>query len=59
MLESNEGLLVEIQGKITRIEGQNIFVNDGSGEARAYVEGYIGSSSLGGELEQWAEHSVG
>ena len=56
MLESNEGLLVEIQGKITRIEGQNIFVNDGSGEARAYVEGYIGSSSLGGELVKWQDN---
>ena len=45
MLESNEGLLVQIEGTVTRMEGQNIYVNDGSGEARAYVEGYIGSSS--------------
>lgn len=45
MLESNEGLLVKIEGTVTRMEGQNIFINDGSGEARVYVEGYIGSSS--------------
>ncbi|MBQ3420674.1 MAG: CehA/McbA family metallohydrolase, partial [Romboutsia sp.] len=45
MLESNEGLLVKVEGTVTRMEGQNIYVNDGSGEARAYVEGYIGSSS--------------
>ena len=45
MLESNEGLLVQIEGTVSKIEGQNIYVNDGSGLARAYVEGYIGSSS--------------
>ena len=44
MLESNEGLLVKVKGNVTRIEGQNIFVNDESGESRVYVEGYIGSS---------------
>lgn len=45
MLESNEGLLVKVEGTVTNMEGQNIYVNDGSGVARAYVEGYIGSSS--------------
>ncbi|MDU4934904.1 MAG: CehA/McbA family metallohydrolase [Peptostreptococcaceae bacterium] len=45
MLESNEGLLVKVEGTVTKMEGQNIYVNDGSGVARAYVEGYIGSSS--------------
>lgn len=47
MLESNEGLLVKVEGEVVKIEGQNIFVNDGSGIARAYVEGYVGSSSKG------------
>ncbi|WP_455539679.1 CehA/McbA family metallohydrolase [Terrisporobacter sp.] len=47
MLESNEGLLVKVEGEVVRIEGQNIYVNDGSGIARAYVEGYVGSSSKG------------
>ena len=47
MLESNEGLLVKVEGEVVKIEGQNIFVNDGSGMARAYVEGYVGSSSKG------------
>ena len=45
MLESNEGLLVKVEGTVTKMDGQNIFVDDGSGVARAYVEGYIGSSS--------------
>ena len=45
MLESNEGLLVKVEGTVTKMEGQNIYVDDGSGLARAYVEGYIGSSS--------------
>ncbi|MEG0772154.1 CehA/McbA family metallohydrolase [Clostridium sp.] len=41
MEEASEGWLVKIQGKVTRIEGQNMFINDGTGEARAYLEGYI------------------
>ena len=63
MLESNEGLLVKVQGTVERIEGQNIYVNDGSGTARAYVEGYIGSSSkndLESDNEKWSNRiSVG
>jgi len=41
MEEASEGWLVKIQGKVTRIEGQNMFIDDGTGEARAYLEGYI------------------
>lgn len=41
MEEANEGWLVKLQGKVTRIEGQNMFIDDGSGEARIYLEGYI------------------
>lgn len=45
MLKSNEGWLVKIQGIVTRIEESSIFINDGTGEARVYLEGYIGDGS--------------
>ncbi|MCX7884016.1 MAG: CehA/McbA family metallohydrolase [Caloramator sp.] len=41
MLEENEGWLVKVSGIVKRIEGQNIYIDDGSGEARVYLEGYI------------------
>ena len=41
MEEASEGWLVKIQGKVTRMEGQNMFIDDSTGEARAYLEGYI------------------
>lgn len=41
MEEASEGWLVKVQGTVTRIEGQNMFIDDGTGEARAYLEGYI------------------
>lgn len=53
MLEEKEGLLVQVSGKVTRIEGQNIYVNDGTGEARVYTEGYIGSSTNPGVADEW------
>ena len=55
MLEEKEGLLVKVEGKVTKIEGQNIFVNDGSGEARIYVEGYVRSSENPGVDDEWKE----
>jgi DNA/RNA endonuclease YhcR with UshA esterase domain len=42
MKEENEGWLVKIQGRVTKMNNQNLWVDDGTGEARAYVEGYIG-----------------
>lgn len=45
MKESNEGWLVKVEGVVTKIDGQNIYLNDGSGVARAYVEGYIGDGT--------------
>ena len=45
MLEENEGLLVKVQGTVTRMEEGNLYINDGTGEARVYVEGYIGDGS--------------
>lgn len=53
MLEEKEGLLVSVEGEVTRIEGQNIFVDDGSGEARVYVEGYIRSSENPEVDDEW------
>jgi hypothetical protein len=45
MKEENEGWLVKIQGKVTKMDTQNIWLEDGTGLARAYVEGYIGDGS--------------
>ena len=53
MLEEMEGLLVKVSGTVTRIEGQNIYVDDGSGESRVYTEGYIGSSENPGVADEW------
>jgi hypothetical protein len=39
------GMLVKIKGIVTKMDSQNIYVNDGSGEARAFVDGYIGDGS--------------
>lgn len=45
MLEENEGWLLKVVGKVTKMDTQNIYVNDGTGEARIYVEGYIGDET--------------
>lgn len=45
MKEENEGLLVKVIGIVTKIEDSNIYVNDGSGSARIYLNGYIGDGS--------------
>ncbi len=48
MLEENEGLLVQTTGVITKIGERTsgeIYINDDSGEARIYVDGYIVSGS--------------
>ncbi|SKA94002.1 Predicted metal-dependent phosphoesterase TrpH, contains PHP domain [Caloramator quimbayensis] len=39
------GLLVKVIGNVTRMDSQNIYVDDGSGEARIFVDGYIGDGS--------------
>ncbi|SHI56003.1 LPXTG-motif cell wall anchor domain-containing protein [Clostridium amylolyticum] len=41
MLEENEGFLVKIQGKVIKMDEQNLYIDDGTGISRAYVEGYI------------------
>lgn len=45
MKDENEGWLVKITGKVTKMDAQNIYLDDGTGVARAYVEGYIGDGS--------------
>lgn len=42
MLKTNEGWLVKVQGKVTRIDKGSLYINDGSGVARIYLNGYIG-----------------
>lgn len=39
------GLLVKVIGNVTRMESQTIYVGDGTGEARIFVDGYIGDGS--------------
>ncbi|HYE09787.1 MAG TPA: CehA/McbA family metallohydrolase [Patescibacteria group bacterium] len=45
MLEENEGWLVKVQGIVTRMTDNSIYLDDGSGEARIYVNGYIGDGT--------------
>ncbi len=44
MLVENQGVLTEVVGTVTRMDREkgNVYVNDGSGEARVYLNGYIG-----------------
>lgn len=41
MLSINGGKLVEVEGKVVKMDGSNLYVDDGSGISRSYVEGYI------------------
>ncbi|WP_315079637.1 CehA/McbA family metallohydrolase [uncultured Clostridium sp.] len=41
MLPMNGGKLVKVQGKVVKMDKQNLYIDDGSGESRVYVEGYI------------------
>lgn len=45
MASSNGGWLVKVQGVLKRMDSQNLYINDGSGEARVFVDGYIGDGS--------------
>jgi len=45
MLEENEGWLVKIQGTVTRMTDNSLYIDDGTGEARVYVNGYIGDET--------------
>jgi LPXTG-motif cell wall-anchored protein len=41
MLAQNGGKLIEVQGKVVRMDKSNLYIDDGTGESRVYVEGYI------------------
>ncbi|HAZ36661.1 MAG TPA: DNA-binding protein [Clostridiaceae bacterium] len=43
MLEKNEGWLVKVQGKVKRIDNEknSLYIDDGTGGARVYLNGYI------------------
>lgn len=45
MLEENEGWLVRVEGRVVRMTENTLYIDDGSGEARIYVDGYIGDGS--------------
>lgn len=45
MLERNEGWLVQVKGKVTKMIGTSLYVDDGTGEANVYIEGYIGNGN--------------
>lgn len=55
MLEKYEGLLVSAQGIVKEIDEKagNIIINDGSGDARVHINGYIGGGSSGEEVSAW------
>ncbi len=54
MLEQSEGWLVKITGTVTRIVGSNLYLNDGSGETRVFLDGYIGDGTPNPEgLGKW------
>ena len=37
----NGGKLVKVEGKVVDINGSNLYIDDGTGVSRVYVEGYI------------------
>ncbi|WP_252250083.1 CehA/McbA family metallohydrolase [Clostridium sp. ZBS13] len=54
MLPSNGGKLVKVQGKVVRMDKQNLYIDDGSGVSRVYVEGYIWDGvNIGESLGKW------
>ncbi|MGG5461929.1 CehA/McbA family metallohydrolase [Clostridium sp. B9] len=41
MLHENEGWLTEVKGTVVDMDESNLYIDDGSGVSRVYVEGYI------------------
>ena len=41
MLTVNGGKLVQVQGKVIDMDESNLYIDDGTGVSRVYVEGYI------------------
>ena len=57
MLEKYEGLLVRVQGTVQSIDAASgkIIVNDGSGDARVHIQGYIGGGESQEAVGKWVE----
>ena len=57
MLAENQGVLTEVVGTVTRMDREkgNVYVNDGSGEARVYLNGYIGDGVTDESKGKFAE----
>jgi hypothetical protein len=48
MSGDTSGLLVKVRGTVTRVtDANNVYLDDGSGEARLLIEGYIADSATG------------
>lgn len=41
MLKVNGGKLVQVQGNVVKMDSSNLYLDDGTGVSRVYVEGYI------------------
>lgn len=50
MQESNEGILVKVRGIVKRMTENALYIDDGTGEARIYVNGYIGDGTTNPEM---------
>ncbi|WP_052447398.1 CehA/McbA family metallohydrolase [Clostridium polynesiense] len=50
MLEISEGLLLKIKGEVKRATDNSLYIDDGSGEARVYINGYIGDDTDNEEM---------
>ncbi|MGE5631515.1 MAG: CehA/McbA family metallohydrolase [Caulobacteraceae bacterium] len=59
MSEEDEGMLVKVQGIVTRMTDNSIYLDDGSGEARIYINGYIGDGTDNPEMTgKWDKNIV-
>ncbi|MCL1809849.1 MAG: 5'-nucleotidase C-terminal domain-containing protein [Clostridiales bacterium] len=47
MKKENEGWLAKIEGTVTKAESDALYLNDGTGEARVFMDGYIKDSKTG------------
>lgn len=53
MTSKNGGRLVRVQGKVERMDGSNLYINDGTGTSRVYVEGYIWDGINQDNIGKW------
>lgn len=50
MKDEYQGWLIKVEGTVTRMTESSLYLNDGTGEARVYVEGYIGDGTGNEEM---------